>query len=162
MGKIVTFTGTDGATHSIDLGVNAKGEARTRLSGADILRYLHTMAASGASADDVVAALGGTRGLSTAEEGARDERWDSVFAGMVESLRDTRATKSFLLSDLRKKAVATVGRHESWTVPDALEKASEVEAAFSDWAIAVSPDGGSFAKPVLRQRGQQTVVLASK
>jgi len=162
--RVVSFLGSDGESHEIDCGLvtagKDKGSPKKRLSGAAVLAYLQTCASNGMSAEDLKSAVLGTKSLGISDDGPRDESFDALFESFVESKRKSRVTATYSRTDLTKAAVLSVCAAKDWnTIAAFSEKAPSVEEAFGEYLYAVSPDGEAFAKAVVRQRGQQQVVL---
>jgi hypothetical protein len=163
--KTVSFQGVNGETHNIDLGCTPKGEPRKRLSGATVLKALYDYTESGASPEEVLSMLLGTKSLSVTEDGPRNEAHDAAFAAFVNSLRKV-APCTFTRSELTKKAVSAVGSTLGWAGIDEITSGAEaLSDDFTAWMyeVSASENGGDiFAKAVVKQKGQQQVTLLAK
>lgn len=153
----------DGATvGTIDLGLvtqgEKKGEARSRLSGADVVKFLLAYEKDGASGDEVVAALKACSKLSGATaDGPRDEQFDEIFTSVFNGMRTKGTNFTKLRSDFAAIMAVKVAEAKAWGVAEAMANHQAVKEAFSGYLYA--DPAAILAKPVLEQRGKQQVSL---
>lgn len=161
--RVVSFIGANGESHSIDCGLitagEKKGEAKQRLSGAAVLKYIQDAVDSSMAPEDVVSLVLGTKSLGVAGDTERDEQYDEAFETVVNRLRGS-ALFSKPVGEVRSQALVYVATQNGWGLADMASQGKAVETAFSQWCFSRSAEDDSpFAKVVVERKGRQDICL---